>query len=410
MSDFMYCKKTVRDIPVRGKRVLVRVDFNVPLTKEGSIADDTRIRSAMPTINYLLAHGARVILMSHLGRPKGEPKPEFSLRPVADRLAKTMDAKVTFVPDCIGSKAETAALAMADGEVLLLENLRYYKEEEKNDPDFAKALAKLGEIYVDDAFGTVHRAHASMEGVAAHLPAVSGLLLEKELAIMGKILSRPARPFVAIMGGAKVSDKIGVIKNLLSRVDRLLIGGAMANTFLAAQGYDMQGSKVEEDYIPLAKELLDNDLERKICLPTDLVAAAEFDNDAERKTVAVGEIPAGWQALDIGDRTILSYAKIIASAGTVVWNGPMGVFEMKNFDRGTRKIALAVARTQGTTIVGGGDSLAALETAGVTYLVNHVSTGGGSTLAYLEGGELPGVAAIADLTDTDRDLLADIED
>lgn len=410
MSDFVYCKKTVRDIPVRGKRVLVRVDFNVPLTKEGSIADDTRIRSAMPTINYLLAHGARVILMSHLGRPKGEPKPEFSLRPVAERLAKTMDAKVTFVPDCIGSKAETAALAMADGEVLLLENLRYYKEEEKNDPDFAKALAKLGEIYVDDAFGTVHRAHASMAGVAAYLPAVSGLLLEKELAIMGKILSRPARPFVAIMGGAKVSDKIGVIKNLLSRVDRLLIGGAMANTFLAAQGYDMQASKVEEDYIPLAKELLDNDLERKICLPTDLVAAAEFDNDAERKTVGVGEIPAGWQALDIGDRTILSYAKIIASAGTVVWNGPMGVFEMKNFDRGTRKIALAVARTQGTTIVGGGDSLAALETAGVTYLVNHVSTGGGSTLAYLEGGELPGVAAIADLTDTDRDLLADIED
>lgn len=410
MSDFMYCKKTVRDIPVRGKRVLVRVDFNVPLTKEGGIADDTRIRSAMPTINYLLAHGARVILMSHLGRPKGEPKPEFSLRPVADRLAKTMDAKVTFVPDCIGSKVETAALAMADGEVLLLENLRYYKEEEKNDPDFAKALAKLGEIYVDDAFGTVHRAHASMAGVAAHLSAVSGLLLEKELAIMGKILSRPARPFVAIMGGAKVSDKIGVIKNLLSRVDRLLIGGAMANTFLAAQGYDMQSSKVEEDYIPLAKDLLDNDLERKICLPTDLVAAATFDNDAEHSTVGVGEIPEGWQALDIGDRTILSYAKIIASAGTVVWNGPMGVFEMKNFDRGTRKIALAVARTQGTTIVGGGDSLAALETAGVTYLVNHVSTGGGSTLAYLEGGELPGVAAIADLTDTDRDLLADIED
>ncbi|MGI5823938.1 MAG: phosphoglycerate kinase [Bacillota bacterium] len=410
MSDFNYCKKTVRDIAVRGKRVLVRVDFNVPLTKDGTIADDTRIRSAMPTVNYLLAHGARVILMSHLGRPKGEAKPEFSLRVVAERLDKTLDTKVYFAEDCIGEAAEKVVFAMKDGEVTLLENLRFHKEEEKNDPQFAKALAKLGEIYVDDAFGTVHRAHASMAGVPEYLPAVSGLLLEKELVIMGKILSEPNRPFVAIMGGAKVSDKIGVIKNLLDKVDRLLIGGAMANTFLAAQGYDMQGSKVETDYIELAKELLDNDLERKICLPTDLTAAAAFDNEAERRQVKVGEIPAGWMALDIGDRTILSYAKIIASAKTVVWNGPMGVFEMKNFARGTRKVALAVARTRGTTIVGGGDSLAALEKAGVMYLVNHVSTGGGSTLAYLEGDELPGVAAIADLDNEELSVLADIDD
>ena len=410
MSSFNYCKKTVRDIAVRGKRVLVRVDFNVPLTKDGKIADDTRIRSAMPTVKYLLAHGARVILMSHLGRPKGEPKPEFSLRVVAERLDRTLDTKVYFAPDCIGEDAEKMAFALQDGEVLLLENLRYHKEEEKNDPIFAEKLAKLGEIYVDDAFGTVHRAHASMAGVAKFLPAVSGLLLEKELVIMGKILSEPNRPFVAIMGGAKVSDKIGVIKNLLDKVDRLLIGGAMANTFLAAQGYNMQGSKVEADYIPLAKELLDNDLERKICLPTDLVAAAAFDNDAEHKQVQAGEMPEGWMALDIGDRTILSYAKIIASARTVVWNGPMGVFEMKNFDRGTRKIALAVARTKGTTIVGGGDSLAALEKAGVTYLVNHISTGGGSTLAYLQGAELPGVAALEDMDDNDLSVLADIDD
>ena len=403
-------KVTVEDLNVKGRRVLVRVDFNVPLTKDGKIADDTRIRSAMPTVKYLLAHGARVILMSHLGRPKGEPKPEFSLRVVAERLDRTLDTKVYFAPDCIGEDAEKMAFALQDGEVLLLENLRYHKEEEKNDPVFAEKLAKLGEIYVDDAFGTVHRAHASMAGVAKFLPAVSGLLLEKELVIMGKILSEPNRPFVAIMGGAKVSDKIGVIKNLLDKVDRLLIGGAMANTFLAAQGYNMQGSKVEADYIPLAKELLDNDLERKICLPTDLVAAAAFDNDAEHKLVQAGEMPEGWMALDIGDRTILSYAKIIASARTVVWNGPMGVFEMKNFDRGTRKIALAVARTKGTTIVGGGDSLAALEKAGVTYLVNHISTGGGSTLAYLQGAELPGVAALEDMDDNDLSVLADIDD
>ncbi len=410
MGDFSYHKKTVRDLPVRGKRVLVRVDFNVPLTKEGGIADDTRVRSAMPTINYLLAHGARVILMSHLGRPKGQVKPELSLRVVAERLEKTMDTPVFFVPDCVGEAAEQAAAALRDGEVLLLENLRFHPEEEKNDPDFARALAKLGEIYVDDAFGTVHRAHASMAGVPQLLPAVSGLLLEKELVIMGKILSEPNRPFTAIMGGAKVSDKIGVIRNLLDKVDRLLIGGAMANTFLAAAGYDMQASKIETDYLPVAKELLENDLERKICLPMDLTAAEAFDNDARREQVKPGQLPVGWMALDIGERTILSYAKIIASARTVVWNGPMGVFEMKHFDRGTRKIALAVAKTKATTIVGGGDSLAALEKAGVSYLVNHLSTGGGSTLAYLQGTELPGVAALEDLDDNGLSVLADIDD
>ena len=321
-----------------------------------------------------------------------------------------MDTPVFFVPDCVGEAAEQAAAALRDGEVLLLENLRFHPEEEKNDPDFARALAKLGEIYVDDAFGTVHRAHASMAGVPQLLPAVSGLLLEKELVIMGKILSEPNRPFTAIMGGAKVSDKIGVIRNLLDKVDRLLIGGAMANTFLAAAGYDMQASKIETDYLPVAKELLENDLERKICLPMDLTAAEAFDNDARREQVKPGQLPVGWMALDIGERTILSYAKIIASARTVVWNGPMGVFEMKHFDRGTRKIALAVAKTKATTIVGGGDSLAALEKAGVSYLVNHLSTGGGSTLAYLQGTELPGVAALEDMDDNGLSVLADIDD
>lgn len=410
MTDFMYNKKTVRDIPVRGKRVLVRVDFNVPLTKDGNIADGTRIRSAMPTINYLLAHGARVILMSHLGRPKGQPKPEFTMRPVAERLEKTLDAKVTFATDCIGPETEKLAMEMKDGEVLVLENLRYYKGETDNDPEFARALAKLGEIYVDDAFGTVHRAHASMAGVPKYMPAVSGLLLEKELAFMGKMLTMPVRPFVAIMGGAKVSDKIGVIRNLLDKVDRLLIGGAMANTFLAAAGYNVQASKVEEDFIHLAKELLDNDLERKICLPTDLVVANAFDNDADRKVVNVRDIPEGYMALDIGERTALSYAKIIGAAETVVWNGPMGVFEMPNFARGTKKVALAVARTHGITIVGGGDSVAAIEQTGVTYLINHISTGGGSTLTYLEGGELPGVDALEDMEVNDLSFLDAIDD
>lgn len=410
MGDFVYYKKTIRDVPVKNKRVLVRVDFNVPMDQTGKISDDTRIRGAVPTIQYLKNRGAKVILMSHLGRPKGKVVPELSLQPVAKRLAQAIDTPVAFCPDCVGPEAQNMAAALQPGELLLLENLRFHPEEEKNDPAFAKALAALAELYVDDAFGTVHRSHASMEGVGHHLPAVSGLLLEKELAIMGKTLEDPNRPFVAIMGGAKISDKIGVIRNLLKKVDRLLIGGAMASTFLAAQGYDMQQSKVDPDSIAAAKTLLENDIERKICLPMDLLAAEAATETAARQNVALHQVPKDWQVLDIGEKTILSYAKIIAAAKTVVWNGPMGMFELKPFSRGTRKVALAVARTKATTIVGGGDSISALEHAGVSYLVNHVSTGGGSTLAYLEGSTLPGLTVLEDLDMKDFDVLRDIEE
>lgn len=399
MSIATYHKKTIRDIDVRGKRVLVRVDFNVPRDDAGNPTDLTRVNSTLPTLNYLLKRGAHVVLMSHLGRPKGERKLKYSLANLVPQLQRLLDTKVDFCDDCIGPKAEEMAAAVQPGEVLLLENLRFYREEEANDKGFAAKLAKLGEIYVNDAFGTVHRAHASISAIAEFLPAVSGLLLEKDLVMMSKILAAPYRPCVAIMGGAKVSDKIGVIRNLLPKVDRLLIGGAMANTFLYAMGHKMGASKLSDDYVELVRELLQNDVEKKIMLPEDLVVADSFDNNARSRNVGIDDVPEGWMALDMGEKTINTYSAIIRSAATVIWNGPMGVFEMPNFAKGTEAIAVACAKSQGSTIVGGGDSLAAIDQVGVSYMITHVSTGGGSTLEYLEGRRLPGVDVLLEAED-----------
>jgi len=388
-------KKTIRDVPVSGKRVLVRVDFNVPL-EGGEVRDDTRIVAAVPTIRYLLDHKARVILASHLGRPKGKPTPEFSLRPVAKRLGELLGMPVAFVGECVGPEAEAAVAALKPGEVLMLENLRFHTEEEANDPEFSRKLAALADLYVNDAFGTAHRAHASTAGVAAYLPAVAGFLMEKEIDYLSRALEAPSRPFVAILGGAKISDKIGVVKNLLGKVDRLLIGGGMANTFLKAQGYDVAESLVEEDSVAIAKELLAQGAGR-ILLPTDAVVANAFAADAEAKVVPVGQVPAGWRILDIGPETVKAYSKALRGAKTVVWNGPMGVFEFPRFAEGTFAIARALAKLPGAvTIIGGGDSAAAVEQAGVADKVSHVSTGGGASLEFLEGKTLPGVAALAD--------------
>jgi phosphoglycerate kinase len=388
-------KKTIRDVPVSGKRVLVRVDFNVPL-EGGEVRDDTRIVAAVPTIRYLLDHKARVILASHLGRPKGKPTPEFSLRPVAKRLGELLGMPVAFVGECVGPEAEAAVAALKPGEVLMLENLRFHAEEEANDPEFSRKLAALADLYVNDAFGTAHRAHASTAGVAAYLPAVAGFLMEKEIDYLSRALEAPSRPFVAILGGAKISDKIGVVKNLLGKVDRLLIGGGMANTFLKAQGYDVAESLVEEDSVAIAKELLAQGAGR-ILLPTDAVVANAFAADAEAKVVPVGQVPAGWRILDIGPETVKAYSKALRGAKTVVWNGPMGVFEFPRFAEGTFAIARALAKLPGAvTIIGGGDSAAAVEQAGVADKVSHVSTGGGASLEFLEGKTLPGVAALAD--------------
>lgn len=399
MSIATYHKKTIRDIDVRGKRVLVRVDFNVPRDDAGNPTDLTRVNSTLPTLNYLLKRGAHVVLMSHLGRPKGERNLKYSLANLVPQLQRLLDTKVDFCDDCIGPKAEEMAAAVQPGEVLLLENLRFYREEEANDKGFAAKLAKLGEIYVNDAFGTVHRAHASISAIAEFLPAVSGLLLEKDLVMMSKILAAPYRPCVAIMGGSKVSDKIGVIRNLLPKVDRLLIGGAMANTFLYAMGHKMGASKLSDDYVELVRELLQNDVEKKIMLPEDLVVADSFDNNARSRNVGIDDVPEGWMALDMGEKTINTYSAIIRSAATVIWNGPMGVFEMPNFAKGTEAIAVACAKSQGSTIVGGGDSLAAIDQVGVSYMITHVSTGGGSTLEYLEGRHLPGVDVLLEAED-----------
>ena len=399
MSIATYHKKTIRDIDVRGKRVLVRVDFNVPRDDAGNHTDLTRVNSTLPTLNYLLKRGAHVVLMSHLGRPKGERNLKYSLANLVPQLQRLLDTKVDFCDDCIGPKAEEMAAAVQPGEVLLLENLRFYREEEANDKGFAAKLAKLGEIYVNDAFGTVHRAHASISAIAEFLPAVSGLLLEKDLVMMSKILAAPYRPCVAIMGGSKVSDKIGVIRNLLPKVDRLLIGGAMANTFLYAMGHKMGASKLSDDYVELVRELLQNDVEKKIMLPEDLVVADSFDNNARSRNVGIDDVPEGWMALDMGEKTINTYSAIIRSAATVIWNGPMGVFEMPNFAKGTEAIAVACAKSQGSTIVGGGDSLAAIDQVGVSYMITHVSTGGGSTLEYLEGRRLPGVDVLLEAED-----------
>lgn len=396
MSIATYNKKTIRDIDVNGKRIVMRVDYNVPRDENGEPTDLTRINGTLPTLHYLLKRGARVVLMSHLGRPKGQRNLKYSLANLTPYLARLLDVKVEFCDDCIGPKAEEMAAALQPGQVLLLENLRFYAEEEANDKEFAAKLAKLGEIYVNDAFGTVHRAHASIAAITEFLPAVSGLLLEKDLVMMSKILGAGYRPCVAVMGGAKVSDKIGVIKNLLPKIDRLLIGGAMANTFLHALGHNMGASKLSEDDVALVHELLAVDVEKKIVLPEDFVVADSFANDAKRQNVSIDAVPEGWMALDMGEKTIQTYSAIIRHAGAVIWNGPMGVFEMPNFAKGTEAVALACAKSQGATIVGGGDSLAAIDQVGVNYMITHVSTGGGSTLEYLEGRRLPGVDVLLD--------------
>lgn len=392
-------KKTVRDLDVAGKKVLVRVDFNVPLNDKGEITDDTRITASLPTIQYLLEQKAAVILMAHLGRPKGQVKPELSLAPVAKHLSKLLGKKILFAPDCVGEAAQGAASKLKPGHILLLENLRFHKEEEKNDMEFAEKLASLADLYVNDGFGVSHRAHASVEGVTHFLPAAAGFLLEKEIQYVGQAVTNPLHPFVAIIGGAKVSDKIGVISNLLDKVDTLLIGGGMANTFLAAQGYKMGKSLVEEDKLDLAKELLAKAKKNKVnmLLPTDLVMAAAFAPDAEHVTEKVKNLNQAYMALDIGAETSKAYAEALADAKMIVWNGPMGVFEMDAFCKGTEAVAKAVAKSRATSIVGGGDSVAAIEKLGLAKRITHISTGGGASLEYLEGKVLPGVAALDDL-------------
>jgi phosphoglycerate kinase len=390
----MFNKKTVKDIDVNGKRVLARVDFNVPI-KEGKVGDDTRIRAALPTMNYLLDHGAAVILCSHLGRPKGGPEAKYSLRPVAAYLAELLGKPVAFAEDCIGPQAEEAAKALQPGSVLLLENTRFHPEEEKNNPEMAKQLAALADIFVNDAFGSAHRAHASTEGVAHFLPSVSGFLMEKEIQYLGQAISDPKRPFVAILGGAKISDKIGVIKNLLKTADQVLIGGGMANTFFKAQGYPVGDSLVEEEALETARQLVQGGSNR-LRLPVDIVIANKFDNEAESKVMDMGPVPDGWRILDIGPKTVAAYGKTILGAGTVVWNGPMGVFEFPKFAAGTFGVAKAVAESGAISVVGGGDSVAAINQSGLTDKITHVSTGGGASLEMLEGLVLPGVAALLD--------------
>ena len=388
-------KQTIRDVDVKGRRALVRVDFNVPQDKAGNISDDTRIRAALPTIQYLRDKGAKVILCSHLGRPKGRVAEEFRLTPVAKRLAELLKAPVTMTNDCIGPEVEKAVNLMKPGDVVLLENLRFYAEEEANDAAFAKKLAAPAELYVNDAFGTAHRAHASTEGVTHYLPAVAGFLMERELAFLGKALANPTRPFVAILGGAKVSDKIGVIENLLPKVDQLIVGGGMANTFLKARGYEVGASLVEEDKVALAKDLLKRSGE-KLVLPVDVVVADEFKAEAKHRTVALDQVPVGWRILDVGPNSVEAFTALLKKAKTVVWNGPMGVFEFPVFAAGTVAVAKALASTGATTIIGGGDSAAAVEQAGVADKMTHISTGGGASLEFLEGRILPGVAALRD--------------
>ena len=393
-------KKTVKDVDVRDKRVLVRCDFNVPQDAEGKITDDNRIVGALPTIKYLLDHGAKVILCSHLGRPKGEFNMKYSLKPVADRLNELLGGKVTLAKDIIGDDAKAKVAALKPGEAVLLENVRFHKEEEKNDPEFSKALASFADVYVNDAFGTAHRAHASTAGVADYCKVnVAGFLIEKEVEIMGGALADPKRPFVAILGGAKVSDKIGVINNLIDKVDSLIIGGAMAYTFSLAKGGKVGDSKVEPDKVELAKELMAKAAAKKVemYLPVDTVITTEFSADAESKVCTAGEIPDGWEGLDIGPKTCELFAKVIASAKTVVWNGPMGVFEFEKFAVGTKAVAQALAEnTDAVTIIGGGDSAAAVEQLGYADKVTHISTGGGASLEFLEGRVLPGIACLDD--------------
>ncbi len=390
----MFNKKMVTDLDVNGKKVIVRVDFNVPI-KDGKITDDTRITAALPAINYLLDHGAAVILMSHLGRPKTKDDLQFSLRPVAEHLATLIAAPVKFSSDSRGEIAKKAAAELKPGEVLVLENTRFYPEETKNDPQMSKDLASLADLFVNDAFGSAHRAHSSTTGIAEYLPSAAGFLMEKEIKYLGNAIADPVRPFVAILGGAKISDKIGVIKNLLTKADRILIGGGMANTFLKAQGYDMADSLVEADVLDTARELL-SEASGKILLPIDMVLGNAFDANTEMLTQPLGDIPAGWRMLDIGPMTVHIFSDVILEAGTVVWNGPMGVFEFPRFAEGTFGIARAVASSKAVTIIGGGDSVSAINQSGLSDQITHISTGGGASLEMLEGLELPGLAALDD--------------
>jgi phosphoglycerate kinase len=390
----MFNKKTIKDMDYKDKRVLVRVDFNVPI-KEGKVGDDTRIRAALPTIEYLLKQGAAVILCTHLGRPKGGPDPKYTVKPVGEYLGNLLGRPVAFAEDCIGPAAEKAAKALKPGEVLLLENTRFHPEEEKNDLDMAKQMASLADMYVNDAFGTAHRAHASTEGVARFLPAAAGFLLEKEIRYLGQAVADPKRPFVAILGGAKISDKIGVIRNLLTKADAVLIGGGMANTFFKAAGYPVADSLVEDDALETARQLIQEG-GTKLRLPVDVVIADKFEEGAASKVIPMGPVPDGWRILDIGPETVAAYTKVVSGAGQVVWNGPMGVFEFPAFAKGTFGLAKAIAESNAVSIIGGGESVAAIQQSGLADKITHISTGGGASLEMLEGLVLPGVAALMD--------------
>lgn len=393
----MLAKKSIQDVELQGKRVFVRVDFNVPM-EEGNITDDTRIRAAIPTIQALVDQGAKVILASHLGRPKGEVNEDMRLTAAGERLAQLMNKDVNKLDESIGEAVEAAIANMNDGDIVLLENVRFHKGEEKNDEQLAKAFANLADVYVNDAFGAAHRAHASTEGIANHIPAVSGFLMQKELDVLGKALSAPEKPFTAIIGGSKVKDKIGVIENLLNKVDHLLIGGGLSFTFIRAMGYEIGNSLLEEDKIDLAKSFIEKAKEKgvELHLPIDAVVASEFSKDAETKVVNIDAIPAGWMGLDIGPKTVAKYEEVIKSSKLIIWNGPMGVFEMEKFANGTRSVAEAMAQTDGYTIIGGGDSAAAVEKFEVADKMDHISTGGGASLELMEGKELPGIVALND--------------
>ncbi|WP_202079154.1 phosphoglycerate kinase [Caldalkalibacillus salinus] len=390
-------KQSIRDIDLKGKRVFCRVDFNVPMS-EGRISDDTRIKAALPTIGYLIQHGAKVILASHLGRPKGEVVEDLRLDPVAEHLAELLGKEVSKANDAYGTEVENHIAEMKEGDILLLENVRFYAGEEKNDPELAQSFARLADLYVNDAFGAAHRAHASTEGIAHHLPGVAGLLMEKELQFLGKALEDPDRPFTAIIGGAKVKDKIGVIEYLLDKVDNLIIGGGLSYTFVKAMGHEIGKSLLEEDKLDLAKTFMEKAKDKGVhfYLPQDVTVADEFSRTANTKVVDIDEIPSDWEALDIGPKTIERYREIIQDSQLVIWNGPMGVFEYDLFAQGTNSVAKAVAECEGTTIIGGGDSASAVQQAGLSDEMDHVSTGGGASLEFMEGKVLPGVAALQD--------------
>jgi phosphoglycerate kinase len=387
-------KKTVKDIDLKGKRVLMRVDFNVPM-QDGKVTDDKRIKASLPTIKYVLDQGASLILMSHLGRPKGGPDPEFSLRPAAEVLSSHLGIPVKMASDCVGPEVEAMAKELKPGEVLMLENTRFHKGEEKNDLELAKQMAALADAYVNDAFGSAHRAHSSTEGVARFLPAVSGFLMEQELEYLGRAVANPEHPYIAILGGAKISDKINVVESLLTKADKLIIGGGMANTFLAAKGINMQDSLVEKESLDTAKSIMEKSGD-KLILPVDAVVADKFDAEANTQVVDVDKIPAGWRMMDVGPKTLELHKQALNGAKLIVWNGPVGVFEMPKFAEGTFALARLLAASGATTVIGGGDSASAVKKAGVAKQMTHVSTGGGASLEFLEGKELPGVAALMD--------------